>query len=281
MARFATNSPHAVKAHCAPALLHILPIAAAHHRFHEQGLEDEQAEGEAGKIFDDEVEPHRQAEGGGDDGGEDDACGIAGDAMDGRADALLPERTGESLVLARARLLVGKHIKQQTERAHIERHQDEAPFHHHRLGSFLPEFISMNFMMAGMAPVMSFLMMGRDMRAMEPTELLFWGVMSLGVIAGFTLAYPANVWLVARGLKHGLMTERARKVGAARRPAGEQHAHMQMQQAGASGPAGTFMIRAGPSRVRLSSCSFVVVACSLDDITNRYFVRFGLDSDCG
>jgi hypothetical protein len=39
--------------------------------------------------------------------------------------------------------------------------------------SFLPEFISMNFMMAGMAPVMSFLMMGRDMRAMVPTELLF------------------------------------------------------------------------------------------------------------
>ena len=27
--------------------------------------------------------------------------------------------------------------------------------------------------------------MGRDMRAMDPTELLFWGVMSLGVIAGF------------------------------------------------------------------------------------------------
>src|SRR5712691_1110648 len=74
--------------------------------------------------------------------------------------------------------------------------------------SFLPEFISMNFMMASMAPVMSFLMMGRDMRAMVPTELLFWGVMSLGVIAGFTVAYPSNVWLVARRLKHGLMTER-------------------------------------------------------------------------
>jgi hypothetical protein len=32
----------------------------------------------------------------------------------------------------------------------------------------MPEFISMNFMMAGMAPVMSFLMMGRDMRATDP-----------------------------------------------------------------------------------------------------------------
>ena len=75
--------------------------------------------------------------------------------------------------------------------------------------SFLPEFISMNAMMAGMAPVMSFLMMGRDMRAMVPTELIFWGVMSLGVIVGFIIAYPANVWMVQRGLKHGLMTERA------------------------------------------------------------------------
>jgi FtsP/CotA-like multicopper oxidase with cupredoxin domain len=74
--------------------------------------------------------------------------------------------------------------------------------------TFPPEFISMNFMMAGMAPVMSFLMMGRDMRAMEPTELLFWGVMSLGVTAGFVAAYPVNVWMVKRALKHGLMTDR-------------------------------------------------------------------------
>ncbi|WP_376704935.1 DUF4396 domain-containing protein [Mesorhizobium sp. ISC25] len=102
--------------------------------------------------------------------------------------------------------------------------------------SFLPEFISMNFMMAGMAPVMSFLMMGRDMRAMEPTELLFWGVMSIGVIAGFAVAYPANVWLVARGLKHGLMTQRAQAAGIDGReqPATRQHAQMQMQQADAS-----------------------------------------------
>jgi hypothetical protein len=76
--------------------------------------------------------------------------------------------------------------------------------------SFLPELISMNCMMAGMAPVMVFLMMGRDMRAMWPGEPLFWMVMSLGVIAGFAVAYPVNVWMVARGMKHGLMTERER-----------------------------------------------------------------------
>jgi manganese oxidase len=74
--------------------------------------------------------------------------------------------------------------------------------------SFTPEFISMNAMMAGMAPVMSLWMMGRDMRAMAPTELLFWGVMSLGVIAGFAVAYPVNVWMVSRKMKHGLMTQR-------------------------------------------------------------------------
>src|SRR5258708_3429947 len=74
--------------------------------------------------------------------------------------------------------------------------------------SFLPEFISMNCMMGGMAPVMVLLMMGRDMRAMWPGEPLFWMVMSLGVIAGFATAYPVNVWLVAHGMKHGLMTDR-------------------------------------------------------------------------
>jgi hypothetical protein len=66
--------------------------------------------------------------------------------------------------------------------------------------SFLPELISMNRMMAGMAPVMINLMMGRDMRAMRPDEPLFWVVMSLGVVAGFgvkgdqwaTDAYPGT-----------------------------------------------------------------------------------------
>jgi manganese oxidase len=80
--------------------------------------------------------------------------------------------------------------------------------------SFVPEFISMNAMMAGMAPTMALLMMGRDMRAMDPTELLFWGVMSLGVAAGFAVAYPVNVWMVARGMKHGLMTQRSSEASA-------------------------------------------------------------------
>ena len=43
---------------------------------------------------------------------------------------------------------------------------------------------------------------------MDPTQLVFWGVMSLGIMAGYALAYPSNVWMVAKSLKHGLMTER-------------------------------------------------------------------------
>jgi FtsP/CotA-like multicopper oxidase with cupredoxin domain len=102
---------------------------------------------------------------------------------------------------------------------------------------FLPELISMNMMMAGMAPVMSLLMMGRDMRAMQPTELLFWGVMSLGVIVGFAFAYPANVWMVARKMKHGLMTERPHAGDAAARV----HKHADRHAAHASGQGEHFM----------------------------------------
>lgn len=42
--------------------------------------------------------------------------------------------------------------------------------------------IGIRTMMTGMAPTMSLLMMGRDMRAMDPFELIFWAVMSLGVM---------------------------------------------------------------------------------------------------
>lgn len=95
--------------------------------------------------------------------------------------------------------------------------------------SFLPELISMNCMMAGMAPVMVFLMMGRDMRAMWPGEPLFWMVMSLGVIAGFAIAYPVNVWMVSRGMKHGLMTERAKShAGGTEHMKGMDHGGMKM-----------------------------------------------------
>ena len=74
--------------------------------------------------------------------------------------------------------------------------------------SFMPEWLSMNAVMAGMIPVMVILM-SRDMTAMEATSIRFWGVMSLASLAGLIAAYPVNWWLVAAGLKHGMGTVRA------------------------------------------------------------------------
>ena len=67
-------------------------------------------------------------------------------------------------------------------------------------------------MMAGMAPIMSVLMMGLDMRAMQPWEPLFWFVMSLGVIVGFAVAYAPNVWMVSKLLKHAAAGDRCVEV---------------------------------------------------------------------
>ena len=74
--------------------------------------------------------------------------------------------------------------------------------------SFLPEWISMNAMMAGMLPVMVILMT-RDMRAMQATSPWFWAAMSAATLVGVVVAYPVNYWLVKNKLKHGMGTERA------------------------------------------------------------------------
>jgi hypothetical protein len=75
--------------------------------------------------------------------------------------------------------------------------------------SFLPEWVSMNAMMTGMFPTMVVLMMTRDMRAMDPRELVFWGTMSAAVAVGLLVSYPVNMWLVQARLKHGMGTVRA------------------------------------------------------------------------
>ena len=100
--------------------------------------------------------------------------------------------------------------------------------------SFLPEWMSMNAMMAGMLPTMVILMT-RDMRAMEATSPWFWASMSAATLVGVAVAYPVNYWLVKNQLKHGMGTERALgKGGAAREEA-----------APAAMPAGHHMALAG------------------------------------
>ncbi len=70
-------------------------------------------------------------------------------------------------------------------------------------GTFLPETLSMNAIMAGMIPVM-IILMSRDMSAMAPTSVRFWGIMSLGFVVSTVTTFPVNWWLVKRGLKHGM-----------------------------------------------------------------------------
>lgn len=70
---------------------------------------------------------------------------------------------------------------------------------------FMPEWISMNGVMTGMALVMVF-WMRMDARAADPAHGDFWLMMSASLVAGAIVAYPFNWWLVARKLKHGLMS---------------------------------------------------------------------------
>ena len=96
--------------------------------------------------------------------------------------------------------------------------------------SFLPEWMSMNAMMAGMLPTMVILMT-RDMRAMEATSPWFWASMSAATLVGVAVSYPVNYWLVKNKLKHGMGTERALGKGgtaqeAAATPAGHRMAGM-------------------------------------------------------
>lgn len=85
--------------------------------------------------------------------------------------------------------------------------------------TFLPEWMSMNAMMAGMLPTMVILMT-RDMRAMQATSPWFWASMSAATLAGVVVAYPVNYWLVKNKLKHGMGTERALGKGGTPKEAG-------------------------------------------------------------
>ncbi len=71
--------------------------------------------------------------------------------------------------------------------------------------TFLAEFFSMNILMAAMLPVVAFgrLAIGTILVPRMPE---FWFVMSMALLVGFVAAFPMNWWLVARGLKHGMMT---------------------------------------------------------------------------
>jgi len=81
-------------------------------------------------------------------------------------------------------------------------------------GTFIPELLSMNLLMAGMVPTVMVLRM-LIASGTDPLTPAFWFVMSIGLLVGFVIAYAMNWWLVANHLKHGMMTVRpAGKFGA-------------------------------------------------------------------
>jgi hypothetical protein len=73
--------------------------------------------------------------------------------------------------------------------------------------TFIAEFLSMNALMAGMVPVMMFLMAHLP-GAEFPRQATFWFTMSMALLTGSLVTYPMNWWLVANHLKHGMMTVR-------------------------------------------------------------------------
>ncbi len=77
--------------------------------------------------------------------------------------------------------------------------------------TFIPEFLSMNVLMAGMVPVAALFARYFD-ASRDPVHPEFWFRMSMALLAGFVVAFPMNWWLVARHLKHGMTTVRAAPV---------------------------------------------------------------------
>ena len=116
--------------------------------------------------------------------------------------------------------------------------------------TFLPEFLSMNFLMAGMMPIAS---LGSVAVGGMPGPLMpeFWFVMSMALLAGFIVAYPINWWLVARGLKHGMMTVRRADVA----PIAGVQSHTTHQPAAASPDEG----RTGQAKASRSEIVWVTV----------------------
>ncbi|MCL4798919.1 MAG: DUF4396 domain-containing protein [Burkholderiales bacterium] len=85
--------------------------------------------------------------------------------------------------------------------------------------TFLPELLSMNLLMAGMVPLAN-LARAAWPAGHAPSNPEFWFVMSMALLLGSASAYPVNWWLVAKGLKHGMMTVRDEPAGEAARHAG-------------------------------------------------------------
>jgi len=137
--------------------------------------------------------------------------------------------------------------------------------------TFVPELVSMNYLMAAMVVVMT-IGMKLVPDSGSPVSMGFWFVMSMALLAGFIAAFPANAWLVSRHLKHGMMTVRPASSATRRMvmPAHDSGAN----EAGAATHGGAHKARAGghpggvapvsrPAIAGAIAASFVALAAGL------------------
>jgi hypothetical protein len=141
--------------------------------------------------------------------------------------------------------------------------------------TFLPELLSMNFLMAGMVPtVMALKTVVRS--ANDPTTPNFWFVMSMGLLVGFIIAYPINWWLVANHLKHGMVTVRptAQAAGAAGHGGHAGMAGMPDGTGGMAHAGSTMSMGAGqPTRPQLQVMTLVSFLILAGGVALAFLVR--------
>jgi hypothetical protein len=123
--------------------------------------------------------------------------------------------------------------------------------------TFIPEFLSMNALMAGMMPVMTLLMI-RIPGSELPRRAEFWFAMSIALFAGGIVAYPMNWWLVMHHLKHGMMTVRRRELVRAASIAHREHDQMELQDAAVASQHEKPSLAAVASMAALSVALFAV-----------------------
>jgi hypothetical protein len=70
--------------------------------------------------------------------------------------------------------------------------------------SIKADTLSLTAFEVGMFAFMGFAMHSIFTAPLRADEPLFWFVMQLAMIAGFATSYPANWWLVRRGIKEGM-----------------------------------------------------------------------------
>ncbi len=124
--------------------------------------------------------------------------------------------------------------------------------------TFLPEFLSMNFLMAAMMVVSSTLMSAAPV-ADAPSRPAFWFVMSIALSVGFVVAYPINWWLVSRGLKHGMITVRPDSPRAEVPEPGHQHAQPESHDAPPAWPRLQILVLTTTSLIVLATGSTIAL----------------------